>query len=167
MLPALTRIDRAAADPDVAPPNRDMNTALQHMTRGDYPIALDILNECYAVDPQDNHIRQLLLKAESGYLQQARRRDFAPNKIPVPVADANARQSTLKPTEMFLLSMLDGQSDIKSITWLAPLREVDVVKALQRMIDEKLIELRDPPGELSEPATEDPQDVPSVQWSPL
>jgi hypothetical protein len=170
MLPASSEIDRPQDDTDeVVDSQSSVETALQSIARGEYAVALDILNGAYRAQPDDNHLRRLLLKAEAGYLEQARCGEFSPDRIPVPVASVDVLKSALKPTELFLLSMLDGQSDIKSITWLAPLREVDVVKALKRMVDERLIELRDPPD--ARPTDggpdSDEKDVPSVQWSPL
>ena len=61
--------------------------------------------------------------------------------------------------------MLDGKSDIKSIVWVAPLREVDVLKALQRLVDQGVVELRDPSG--TSPADGEGQELPNVQWSPV
>jgi hypothetical protein len=151
---------------EVPAETRDPETALQYMARGDYAVALDILNECYKAQPDDNHLRQLVLKAESGFLEKARAELFSPTSIPVPLSAAvDVTSTNLKPTELFLLSMLDGKSDIKALVWVAPLREVDVLKALQRMLDEGLIELHDP-QQASQPET--PEDeVRSVQWSPL
>jgi len=151
---------------EVPAEKRDPETALQYMAHGDYAVALDILNECYRAQPDDNHLRQLVLKAESGYLEKARAELFSPTTIPVPLSAAvDVTSTNLKPTELFLLSMLDGKSDIKALVWVAPLREVDVLKALQRMLDEGLIELHDP-QKASQPDAPEGQ-VPSVQWSPL
>ena len=146
---------------------RDVETALQCMARGDYERALDILNELYKAQPDDARLRQLVLKAEAGFLESARAKAFGPEKIPVPLAAAaNPADADLKPTDLFLLTMLDGKSDIKSVVWLAPLREVDVLKALQRMVDAGLVELRDPEN-ASSPVEVDEKKPRNVQWSPV
>jgi len=145
---------------------RDVETALQCMARGDYGRALDILNELYKAEPDDLRLRQLVLKTEAGFLQSARAQAFGPAKIPVPLAAAaDPASANLKPTDQFLLTMLDGKADIKSVVWLAPLREIDVLQALQRMVDAGLIELRDP-GDTS-PVKEDGQEPRNVEWSPV
>ena len=145
---------------------RDVETALQCMARGDYQRALDILNELYKAQPEDVRLRQLVLKAEAGFLENARAEAFGPEKIPVPLeAAANPVSADLKPTDQFLLTMLDGKADIKSVVWLAPLREVDVLQALQRMVDAGVIELRDPGDAGSE--TADGKEPRNVQWSPV
>jgi hypothetical protein len=50
----------------------------------------------------------------------------------------------LSPSEFFLLSRIDGTWDVKSIIQITPLREVDALRALKRMREKGLIELRDP-----------------------
>lgn len=146
---------------------RDVETALQCMARGDYERALDILNELYKAQPDDVRLRQLVLKAESGFLDSAREKEFGSEKIPVPLEGAPEQAgANLKPTDQFLLTMLDGKADIKSVVWLAPLREIDVLQALQRMVDAGLIELRDP-EDASSPVKKDGKEPRNVQWSPV
>ena len=65
--------------------------------------------------------------------------------------------------DLFLLSMLDGVSDIKALCWVAPLREVDLMRSLQRMHDRGLIELREP--DASQATNADAVPVMAVQWS--
>jgi hypothetical protein len=146
---------------------RDVETALQCMARGDYERALDVLNELYSAAPDDVRLRQLVLKAESAFLESARERALAPEKIPVRVdGAADPAAVALKPTDQFLMTMLDGKSNIKSIVWLAPLREVDVLQALQRMVAAGLVELRDPEGARG-PVEPDGNEPRNVQWSPV
>jgi hypothetical protein len=71
--------------------------------------------------------------------------------------------SRLQPTEQFLLTMLDGNTDIKSLSWVAPLREVDLLRALEHMRNEGIIELREPDGEQENEGAP----VQAVQWSPF
>lgn len=160
-------IDRPADE--AAGAGRTPELAAARMAAGDHAGAMEILNECYRAHPDDNHLRQLLLRAEAGFLEAARRGPLAPTRIPVPLTGAaEASRAGLHPTEAFLLTMLDGKSDIKSILWLAPLREVDVMKGLQRLLQRGMIELSDAPAP---PSDADPSEgqsaVPSVQWSPL
>jgi hypothetical protein len=144
---------------------RDVETALQAMARGEYARALDILNACYIVQPDDNQLRRLLLEAEAGYLEKVRRDMLVYSKVPVRVAPAERAEQVLKPTELFLMSMLDGRADIKSIVWLAPLREVDVIRALHRMLDGEVIELREAPAEPASGKPSSSTDVQPLQWS--
>jgi len=161
--------DRQA--PEAQPEARDREAAVRRMTAGDHAGAMEILNECYRARPDDNHLRQLLLRAEANFLEQARKGQLLPSRTPVPLPQASeVDRSTLHPTEAFLLTMLDGKSDIKSLLWLAPLREVDVMKGLQRLLQRGLIELRDPEGASTTdapPGESGEKGVPSVQWGPI
>jgi len=167
--PPVALTDLARPVPDPAPPARDYETALAHVAAGDHATALEILNERYRARPDDNSLRQLLLRAEAGFLEQARAGFGSLDRIPVPLPSA-AAQPGLHPAEAFLITMLDGKSDIKSIVWLAPLREVDVMKGLQRLHQRGLIELRDPAPTVPQGDAgtgEGEPTVPSVQWSPI
>jgi len=48
----------------------------------------------------------------------------------------------LSSAEKYLLSRCDGKRDVKALATLAPLRELDVLKAIQRFADAELVELR-------------------------
>jgi hypothetical protein len=155
---------------DTAPEQPDPSQAIEQiqrsMSEGRYAAALDILSECYPAGPDDNYLRHLALQAESGYLESMRRGALAPAKIPVLlVTEVDPAETNLHPTELFLLSMLDGETDIKSLIWIAPLREVDLLRALQHLQSEGVIELRDPDRSRQEQTEEGP--VKAVQWSPF
>ena len=155
-----------AQEPEVPDPADDPDRAVELLSRKEYAAALDILNRCYRAKPDDNHLRQLLFQAESGYLETVREGELAPTRIPVPLPAArSATESGLQPTELYLLELLDGVADIQSINWVAPLREVDVLRALQRMLEKGLIELRDPDPSKEGQEAETP--VKAVQWSPF
>jgi hypothetical protein len=146
--------------------SQEIENVQRLMSEGRYDAALDILNDCYRTRPDDNYLRHLALQAESGYLQSTRQGALSPAKIPVLlVTEIDPADSKLQPTELFLLSMLDGETDIKSLIWIAPLREVDLLRALQHMLDEGVIELRDPDASQQEQTEGAP--VKAVQWSPV
>jgi hypothetical protein len=155
----------ASGAPQEAPDmSGEIQMALGLVSEEEFSAALDILNRCYRAQPDDNYLRHLVLQAESGYLQSARTGDLSPSRIPVPRStEIDPADSRLQPTEQFLLTMLDGRTDIKSLSWVAPLREVDLLRALEHMRDLELIELRESDG-----APED-EDAPvqAVQWSPF
>jgi hypothetical protein len=44
--------------------------------------------------------------------------------------------------EKYLLSRCDGRRDVRALAQLAPLRELDVLKAIRRFADAELVELR-------------------------
>ena len=54
--------------------------------------------------------------------------------------------SPISPQEFFILSRIDGSWDIRSIIQIAPIREVEALRVLKRMLDQGVIELRDEAG---------------------
>lgn len=169
--PAATS-DQPAATPDQPeaeqeqPPDAagDADEAVELISRKEYAAALEILDRLYRAQPDDNHLRHLLFQAESGYRETVLAGELSPTKIPVrlPIVTADLK---LQPAELFLLDMLDGETDIQSISWVAPLREVDILRALQSMLKKGLIELRDPDPSREGQETESP--VKAVKWSPF
>ena len=94
--------------------------------------------------PENDQIRDLISTAELSFVE-ASRITISPDRVPV----------FLKPTEeiekanigsdaAYLVSLIDGKTDIKSMLWLAPMSEMETLRALQRMVDLELIDLKDP-----------------------
>ena len=74
----------------------------------------------------------------------------------IPVLKAGADESArrhLSPEASFLPSMIDGRNDVQSIVWLAPIHAVDVMLALQQLIDADQVELRPAPPEVQASAS--------------
>jgi hypothetical protein len=136
--------------------------AMQRITAGDYVEALNVLNAEYRSNPGDNRLRELVTKAEAGFLRTARDGDLRTTRIPVavPTAAGHAAEANLQPSELFLLSTIDGQTNIQSLVWVAPMREVDVMIGLRRLVDAGVVQLVDPTETGSAPK----RGVPKVQW---
>ena len=123
----------------------EVEVATRLMHRREYAAALELLNASYRANPGDGYLRRLISRAEQAYTDRLRRRDFSYDRTPVAIPDALADPAAeIRSEESFLLSLIDGETDIKSILWLSPLREVDVLRALERMLDRGLIRI-DPP----------------------
>lgn len=131
-----------ASRPDI---DADLEVARRLMSRGECDAALEILDAAYQGYPGDDALRRLLAEAEAAFLEKAYRHYLPAGKI---VALRRSPQSltseTLSPAEFFLLSRIDGSWDVKSIIQITPLREVDTLRALKRMREKGIIELRDP-----------------------
>jgi hypothetical protein len=120
-----------------------VEVATRLLERGEYEAALELLNASYRAHPDENHLRRLIAKAEEAYVEHVQRQGLSYDRVPVPVPDEDG--SSLKglgPQECFLMSLLNGEADVRSILWVAPLREVDVLRTLRLMLDKRLIELR-------------------------
>jgi hypothetical protein len=117
------------------------------MERGENEAALEVLNASYRAHPGDTSLRHLVAKAEQA-IEHSHSAELSPEKVPHLLKSAEELAGERLSTEAaFLPSLIDGKTDIKSILWLAPMRTVDVMRALKQMIDRGLVELRDPAGE--------------------
>jgi hypothetical protein len=123
----------------------EVTVAGRLMSRGEYAAALELLNASYRAHPGESHLTRLIAKAEAGYVETVRKDELSSSKVPVLRGTVESlREQQLGPEESFLVTLIDGESDIKSIIWLAPLREVDALRTLRLMVDRGLIELLEP-----------------------
>lgn len=121
--------------------------AAHQMEKGNFEAALDILEQAHRAHPTNEPLRVHLARAEAAFLDHAYRNDLAPTRVPVLLqAGESIGAESLTPTEFFLLSLIrEGNCrwDVKSIIWIAPMRSVEVVLALKRLLEASLIELRE------------------------
>jgi hypothetical protein len=121
-----------------------IETALGHLSRNEPEAALTALGAAYRDHPGDPTLRELIGKAEGACRDNAIR-VLDLSSIPcLKRSAAELAQEPLSATESYLTSLLDGKSDIRTVLWLAPMREIDVLHALKSMLERGLIELRHP-----------------------
>jgi len=134
-----------AAGASVSELDSEIEVARRLMKRGEWEAALELLNASYRAHPDESHLRRMIAKAEAGYIDSAQQHGLSYEKIPVPAqSEDGSLPLGLGPQESFLISLFDGRADIRTILWLAPLREVDVLRCLRLMQDRGLIEIREP-----------------------
>ena len=121
----------------------EIEVANRLIARGEFEAALELLNASYRARPGDDHLRRLITRTESSYVETVQRAGLAYERVPVPASPEGDGMDRLGPQECFLLSLMDGKADIRSILWVAPLREVDVLRSLRQMLDRGVIETRD------------------------
>ena len=54
--------------------------------------------------------------------------------------------------ESFVLQLIDGRWDVRSLVWIAPLRKIETVRALTRLVERGVVEIAEPgsAGELDD-----------------
>lgn len=142
----------------VAPPARTgadsgpiLEEARHLMEQGRFEDALELLGAANHHDPSDQQVSELMSHAENAVLEELSRAGLPPSKVPVlALARESVSREGLAPAEEFLLDMIDGSWDVRSLTWIAPMRVVEVLRALNKLLGRKMIRLEDP---VSEPAT--------------
>ena len=119
--------------------------ARQFMADGEFDAALEILDQIYRKNPNNESLRRLTQEAEVAFMEKARKYYMPEEKIPVltrPVSELETED--LSPQEFFLLSRIDGSWDVRSIIQIAPIRDVEALRVLKKMRENGVIELRDP-----------------------
>jgi hypothetical protein len=147
---AAAAVAEPVAAPTAKPPDPetslrdDLGVAGRLMSRGEYESALQILDTNYKAHPEDDALRRLLAEAEAAFLDKTYRYHLPRDKfleLLKPVEEMEGER--LSPEEFFLLSRIDGTWDVKSIIQISPIREIDALRTLKRMIEKGVIELRD------------------------
>jgi len=111
---------------------------------GDFADALELIDRCSLRSEPDRSMELLIAKAETGFLAEAYRREVPPDAIPTRARFPRSDRESLSGEELFLLDLLDGKWDVRSLTWIAPLRKLDTILALIRLRRGGYIELRLP-----------------------
>jgi hypothetical protein len=145
----LLRVVEARKRPlDDGGPKAAIARARELMERGNFEAALKVLDEACCSYPDSEALRAHVARTEAAFLDHCYRHGVPPNKVPVLVqAGESLGAESLLPTEFFLLSLIregDCAWDVKSLIWIAPMRAVEVVLTLNRLLEAGLVELQDP-----------------------
>lgn len=126
----------------IAPVDAELLAARQLFERAEYAVALELLAATSRTCPGDRRVGEL--RAE---IEVLRTGADAGTRLPlshIPVCAEAAADETLDPEETFLLSLIDGASDVRSIVSLAALREAEVLGMLELLVKKGRICLREP-----------------------
>jgi len=137
------------------PPVRAEDRVWEFIAAGEFADALELIDRCALRGAPDRERDLLIAKAEAGFLAQAFRNEVPPEAIPTRVGIPRTGRESLSSQELFLLELLDGKSDVRALTWIAPLRKLETIRALMRLRRGGYIELR--PG--GEPQVDVPHDA--------
>lgn len=99
------------------------------------------------MSPGSEQARALLAEAEARLLDRLRAELVSTPRVPVLlVKAADIAQLRLSSPDKYLLSRCDGRRTVRQIMLIAPLKELEVLKALRRFADGEVVLLRDPAG---------------------
>ena len=139
-----------------------LELAQHFLAQDEVEAALDVLDDCYEQRPGDEFLGHLIQKAESAFLEGCREGDLKNNYVPSRVVGKplDLSEPPLSSAERFLLGMMDERHAIQTLLWVAPMREIDIYRALARLKKGGVIELQDA-GEVDLEGAE----APSVEWA--
>jgi DNA-binding Lrp family transcriptional regulator len=119
--------------------------AKQKLVKGRPEEALDLLKE---IEPQSGEylpeVIPLLDQAEKDVIREMYTRYLPADRIPhvvIPFEELGTVQLT--PQEGFILSRLDGIWDVRSIVSITPIKEVEALRLLKRLIDRGIVGLKE------------------------
>ncbi len=129
----------AAAGSDSDPTARIRDLVSQDL----FAEALDLADCCELQPGHDQYLAMLLAKAEAGFIANVYRTRIPPDAIPQVIHDGNdpVRQEGLSADELFLLEQAEGNWNVRSLAWITPMRKVDLLRSLVKLLDAGLIRL--------------------------
>ena len=137
-------VQEVAAPPaEEASPAKLFNKGLELMQSHDYREAMAVFQEVLRLDPQNTWASEQIDRAEIALCQEYYRSTVPPAKIPyflVPATSLSRHQLTHE--EGFIASRINGTWNIKSIVMLSPLREIEILQALDRFLKLEIIALK-------------------------
>jgi hypothetical protein len=130
--------------PEQGTPEAVCELAHQLAERGDDEGAIDVLQSGTIQHPDDGRVPGMLAQMEASYIDRMYQSELAPAKVPVPQVERQEVSAEAVPAnELFLLETIrDGDRDIREIVRIAPLHEIDVLRALRSLVRNGRVVLR-------------------------
>lgn len=138
----LAQVEGVAARPD--PIARLVDQAQALVRERQFDEAAHVFRSLLAADPSDRRVRQLLREAEREQLA-ALYEALSPVAVPAlrggPASLDSAAGRRLSPAEREVAERVNGRWDVASIALASPLREVETLKVLRKLLRLGLLEL--------------------------
>ena len=118
-----------------------IENARKKMALARWEEAINLFN--YALQYEDSlEIKELLLHAEESFVQSIYEDVISPAsilKLRMPLEQLSKER--LSSEESYLVTRINGKWDLKSILTITPLREIDALRIVRRMLDRGIIEV--------------------------
>jgi hypothetical protein len=122
---------------------QEINVALQLLSGGQPEAALELLTAMATAHPEDLSLKQLVINAEKDFCERVLADEIRPSAVPTRTAVTEGLAADrLSAEESFLLEHIDGVTDVKALLWVSPMRDVDALKTLRRMMTRGWLEVR-------------------------
>jgi hypothetical protein len=127
--------------PEVIPLQIIVENAKKKMALARWEEAINLFN--YALQYEESlEVKELLLHAEESLIQSIYEDVVAPDsvlKLRLPLEQLSKER--LSSEESYLVTRINGKWDLKSILTITPLRELDALRIVRRMLDRGIIEV--------------------------
>lgn len=138
-----------ASTTESQPPQMYEAFALSHVVEngknklnaGRWEDAINLFN--YVLQHEENQeARDLLTRAEHGLVESIYANIISPESVPKLARPIESLiQEKLSSEESFVVTRINGRWDMKSILTITPLREVEALRIVKRLMDRKIIEI--------------------------
>ncbi len=117
-----------------------LNLARAELKENNAENALAIIHSALEQEPKNTAAHHLREEAEKKFVTQAFHNGFSPRSIAkILVAPEQLEHERLGPQEGFVLSRINGESDIESILAICPFREADSLRMIRKLLDSGII----------------------------
>jgi Domain of unknown function (DUF4388) len=128
---------------EVVSPAQLFNKGLEQMQNRRFQEAISTFQEVLKLDPQNTWASEQIEKAEQAICQEYYRTSIPAGKVPYFLIPESAlTRYTLTHEEGFVASRINGTWDAKSIVMLSPLRELEILQVLDKLLKMELIGLK-------------------------
>jgi hypothetical protein len=132
---------RPPAEPES--PAKLFNKGLDLMQSHQYQNAISVFQEVIRLDPQNAWASEQIEQAEQALCQDYYRGSIPAGKIPYfLIPETSLTRYNLTHEEGFIASRINGTWDIKSIVMLSPLRELEILQVIDKLLKMQLITLK-------------------------
>lgn len=119
------------------------NRGLDLMRNRKYREAIAVFQEVLRHDPQNVQADQKIEEAERAICDEIYLNSLNPAKVPCfAVPESSLTRYNLTHEEGFVASRINGSWDVKSIVMLSPLREIEILQVLEKLLRMGLISLK-------------------------
>jgi hypothetical protein len=107
--------------------------------------ALTFIHAALEQEAQNDEAHRLRDEAEKKFVSQVYQNELSPRDVPqIALTAEQLEHERLGPQEGFLLSRINGQSDIESILAVCPFREADSLRMVKKLLESGIIQLCSP-----------------------
>ena len=120
-----------------------LNLARSEMKENNAENALAIIHSALEQEPKSTEAQHLLQEAEKEFVAQVYRNGFSGRAVPKLLhTPEQLEHERLGPKEGFVLSRINGESDIESILSVCPFREADSLRMIKKLLDSGIIGIK-------------------------
>ncbi len=140
----LLQVSSVAPVPPQKPDSGELlSRGMELMKAQKYRDAIAVFQEVLKIEPQSVQADQQINAAENAVCEEIYRTLLPPARVPFfIVPEASLTRFNLTHEEGFVASRINGEWDIKSIIMLSPLREIEILLVMEKMLKLGLIGLR-------------------------